>query len=137
MNSTNLVENKLEENGTATFELGINVQMYAGLYVEPIQGVESTYEDEHKKFTMNADEYGRIKSTLDHKSKELQRDVFTCIGYEASGLTYKEVTLSMRREDPADVHDRKYTASEDLAFLYSALAEISDCIFELECVFEA
>lgn len=135
--TTTLVEDKVKELGTATFAMGINVQMWAGVYVEPIMGQPDTYEDENKHFTFDEGDYEDIRTTLVEKATELQRDVFTCMGYEAADMTHIQVALSMHRHGTEGIHDSKYTASEDLMFLYTSLSEIYNCLFELECVFEA
>ncbi len=137
MDTTKLVSNQVNENGTATFELGINVQMWAGIYTEPVEGKPDTHEDEHKRYVFNRNKYEEVKVQLLKQAEKIQHDVFKCMGYEAAHLTYREVSWETGNVPSDLVTDNRYTASEDLVFLYVSLAEIWNCIFELECVFEA
>jgi len=134
--TTTLVENKYKEDGTATFVLDINTQMWTDLYVTPEHDKPETYEDENKKFTLNRDQYEEIRVKLLKKTQELQTDIYKCMGYEAAGLTYSQVDWANGRIPPDGVPDHRYTASEDLMFLYSSLSEIWNCVFELDCVFD-
>jgi hypothetical protein len=127
---------KKHKRGTATFELGINTQMWCELYAAPIQGKPDTYEDEHKQFVFDRIRYQEVRAKLLKKSQELHGDIYRNMGYEAAGLTYSQVTWAMGQIPLDTVTDNKYTATEDLQFLYQALAEIWECLFELESVFD-
>lgn len=135
MISTNLV--KQNEDGTATFQIGVNVQMWIGVYTEPVPGKPETYEDEKKAHTWNAEEFENLVNKAREKAAELQKDIFTSMGYEASGLSHQEV-VTLLGAAPVEIEglaDKGYSAAEDLTFLYSELAELWDFIFEMECVF--
>jgi hypothetical protein len=133
--TTKLVEK--HNHRTATFELDVCTQMWAGLYTEPIQGKPETYEDEHKQFVFDRRRYEEVRVKLLKKSQEIQADIYKYMGYEAANLTYSQVTWAMGQIPPdSDLPDKRYTATEDLQFLYHSLAEIWNCLYELECVFD-
>jgi len=130
---TKLVE---ESQGTATFELGISLQMWLDLYTEPIKNDPSTYEDENKRYTFDHATLAELTARARNKADQLQHDAFTCRGYEVSGLTYREVTIvTGSSASSVQFHsDNAYTASEDLQFLFDSMHELWNFIFEVECV---
>jgi hypothetical protein len=59
------------------------------------------------------------------------------MGYEAAGLTHKQVTTAITGKNPSDgITDKPYGADEDLVFLYGQLQILADFVYEVKCLDE-
>jgi hypothetical protein len=124
---------KGDADGVDKFDvtLSVNLQMWLGLYIEPVEDKPETYEDEQRVYVFDETELEHLREKALEKSKELQQDVFRCIGYEASGLTYKQTPNGWASNSANG--DTPYCADEDLVFLYGALQLLADFMYEVGC----
>jgi len=109
--------------------LGINLQMWTDLYVEPEVDKPETYEDENKRFVLTKFELNRCVDKAIKQAKEMQQSVSHCILLERAGFTYAEVHKLTTGEEQGPMgiivpSDNKYQADEDLATMYESLGEI-------------
>jgi hypothetical protein len=115
-------------------ELGISMQMWLNLYVTPDLGDPSTWEDERKKYSKTKKAWQEVADYAKSKAEALSVDIDKYQQYEAEGLTYSEVTLRTTGQARSEVSDNPYDASEDLMFLYGAIRDLYEFIFEVRCL---
>jgi hypothetical protein len=117
-------------------ELSLNMQMWLGLYIEPDKDKPETWEDEHRVYVFDETELEHLSEKALEKSKELQQQVFTNMGYEASELSYKQLAVMQGGKPNDGITDKPYRADEDLVFLYGSLQVLADFMYEVGCNIE-
>jgi len=120
----------IERNGKAfELHLGICMQQWTGLYIEPEIDKPETYEDENRRFVLTKYELNRcIDSCLGHIAG-MRRDVSRFELFERAGFTYREIHKIITGEEQGPIgittpSDRKYQADEDLMFLHTCMGEL-------------
>jgi hypothetical protein len=114
--------------------LGIVMQQWTNLYVEPEIDKPETYENEHKRFVLTKFELNKcVDAALGHIAA-MRRDVSRFELFERAGFTYEEVHKITTGEEPGPIgivmpSPRKYQADEDLVFLHSSLGELWYFVF--------
>jgi hypothetical protein len=124
------------KDGKFAVELSICMQHNLDVYVEPVVGKPSTYENEHKRYFYTRDRLEDLIETAEDRARDYLDTVFRCKGYEAAGLTYKQMSVANGGTPNKLVTDNKYTADEDLTFLYGQLQILYDFIYEVRCCFD-
>jgi len=115
-------------------ELSICLQMETGLYVEPVKGVPSTYEDEKRHYTLDELQLQEVIDKARFQISLYMASVQNSIALERLGATYGDVHRIMAHEEPTGFpgqSDNPFEADEDLAFLYNRLSELHLFLFEL------
>jgi hypothetical protein len=110
-----------------TTHMGISMQMFLDLYVEPVIGDPSTYEDENRLMIFKVDELTACLARAQEKAEEMLLDALWLKGCERRGMTMGEVVVN-KGPYRSDVPDRPYEADEDLIFHFQTLAELHEFI---------
>jgi hypothetical protein len=125
----------IERQGKAfVLHLGICMQQWTGLYVDPEIDRPETYEDENKRFVLTKFELARcVDSCLGHIAG-MRRDASKYELYERAGFTYAEVHKITAGGEQGSIaiivaSNSKYQADEDLMFLHTSLGELWYFVF--------
>jgi hypothetical protein len=129
------------EDGKLVVRLGINQQMWLGVYPEPVPDKPETYEDENRMFEFTQEELQNLVGRAKHQALILVDDAQNSIALERLGATYKDVHQVMSRKNDYDAEanlhemtDEPYDASEDLAFLYNSASSLYSFVFEANSI---
>jgi len=109
--------------------MGINLQMWTGLYIEPEVDKPETYEDENKRFVLTKFELSKCVDLAIKQAGEMRSTVSRVELLERAGFTYSEVhkIVTGEEQEPIGItvpSDNKYQADEDLACAHAGLGEL-------------